>query len=104
MTPPFLCHTRRAAIRWERDFTVLSSKTWNTKDFCFMEILLSSFSFCSVTLDCFAYFDPFLSHVALPFIELIDPVKNSIERTHDQRSVELQVLRQQHRVEEGNYL
>lgn len=57
-----------------------------------------------MTLDCSAYFDPVLSHVALPFIELVDPIEDSIEGTHDQSSVELQVLRQQHRVEESNYL
>lgn len=99
MTPPSLCHTRSAAIRWERDFTVPSSETWTTKlvFFCTSLFYWLNPKWCS-------YFDSVLPHVALPFIELIDPVEDSIEGTNDQSSVELQVLWQQHRVEEGHHL
>lgn len=71
---------------------------------CVVDNQLSSFGICFANFDRFAYPDFILSHVALPFFELVDPVENSIEGTHDQGSSEFQVLRQQHRVEEGNHL
>lgn len=69
-----------------------SSETYSTKYLCFMGMLLAWLSFCSINLDCFAYFDSVLSHIALPFTELVDPIEDSIEGAHDQSSVELQVL------------
>lgn len=57
-----------------------------------MEILLCELSFCWINVKPFAYFDSVLPHVALPFIELVDPVEDSIEGTNDQSSVEVQVL------------
>lgn len=71
---------------------------------CVVDNQLSSFGICFANFNRFAYSDFILSHVALPFFELIEPVENSIEGTHNQGCSEFQVLRQQHRVEEGNHL
>lgn len=40
----------------------------------------------------FAYLHFILSHVVLPFRELVDPVEDGVQWTNDQRCSELQVL------------